>query len=409
MGLKANREAIEKIIIDELWGRQMRFIAGPRQCGKTTLAKAILKRKRSDSFYYNWDKQGIREKYRKDHDFFLIDIAKHRLKLPWICFDEIHKTHKWKNILKDFFDTYESSLRALITGSARLDLFRRSGDSLAGRYMLFHLFPFRLAELNGSKNLERPAADATKFIYKKLASENKSSQTNMELLLKFSGFPEPLFKSSSDFHRSWQRSYLQRTIYEDIKDLSQINDLDKVANLYEELSYKIASPLSINSLTSSIEANFATVKNYLRYLELAYQIFFVPPYNKRLDKSVKKEQKIYFYDWTRVNGTPAKYENYVACELHALVNYWTDAGYCDAQLFFIRNKNGNETDFLITIDKEPWLLIEVKSSSDQIASHHYNHIKQLGKIPFVQLNLESEKTLKPHPGVFIMPAHQFLT
>ncbi|MFC1567141.1 AAA family ATPase, partial [bacterium] len=145
---------IEKIIFSDVFARQMRFIAGPRQCGKTTIARHKLQISKTESLYYNWDRKNIRDRYRHETDFLGKDILDMSRKLKlWICFDEVHKIPRWKNILKDFFDTYEDRINFIVTGSAKLDLFRKSGDSLAGRYFLFKLNPFMLSEI-----LERDVA-----------------------------------------------------------------------------------------------------------------------------------------------------------------------------------------------------------------------------------------------------------
>lgn len=402
---------IETLITDELWGRQMRFIAGPRQCGKTTLAKSILQKKKSSDLYYNWDQKSIRERYRKNPDFFLKDMGELNSKMPWLCFDEIHKVYKWKNILKGFFDAHEDKLRTIVTGSARLDLFRRSGDSLAGRYFLFHLLPFTLSELDQDYSLfDRPEKNANDFIERRLfhRKPNKTSKHNQKLLLDFSGFPEPLIKQNSSFHKTWQRTYKERTVYEDIRDLSQINNLEAVAELVEILPSRVASVLSINSLAEDIEVNHATAKNYLKFLELSYMVFCIKPFKKNISRSIKSSPKLFFYDWTRVSDPAALFENYIACQLKALTHYWTDQGFCEAELFFIRTRDDKETDFLICLDRKPWLLVEAKLNSDGISKHHYNHTKSLGGIPILQLNLESDEVFKPGKQSYIAPAWKIL-
>lgn len=401
---------IHEILTDEKFGRQMRFIAGPRQVGKTTLAKKILESKGCPALYYNWDNQSIRSKYRMNADFFLEDVKKLRKRSKiWLCFDEIHKVHKWKNILKAFFDEHEQKIYALITGSARLDLFRRSGDSLTGRYFLFHLLPIALSELRSAKLPFSFTQNVNDFLDNRIyPSANGADVDTFKIIYEFSGFPEPLLKQDSVFHKLWQREYLETIVYEDLRDISQIKDLESVARLIEILPMTVGTPLSIQSLTRELEINFATVKNYLHYLDLCYLTFSLSPYSKKIMRSIKKSKKLYFYDWTRITDNPAaRFENFIACQLKSLVSAWRDYGLCDADLYYLRTEDGKETDFLIVINRKPWLLIEAKYSSNVIEKHHYRHSKELGRVPILQLTYSGGNLVKKSDNAHIIPAEKF--
>ena len=387
----------------------MRFIAGPRQSGKTTLAKDFLKTNNSTSLYFNWDEKSTRIDFLTNPHFFYETIKKQKIKNPWICFDEIHKTKNWKNFLKAHFDHYEKDLHTIVTGSARLDLFRRSGDSLAGRYFLFHLYPFSLSELNKRLILKETKLDALSFIESRLDStiNIKSSKQNLHDLLEYSGFPEPFLKVSSPFHKIWQKNYLEKHVYEDIRDISQIKNLDAVSMLIQLLPDTVGSPLSINSLKEDLELNHETVKTYIKYFNLLYLTFQLKPYSKKQRYSIKKEQKLYFHDWTRIKNPSFKFENFIACELLSLISLWTDSGLADVELFYLRQKNKAETDFLIVKEDKPWLMIEVKLSSTDIESHHYRFSENLGNIPLVQIVLEGDHIIKKSGNVFVISAHRF--
>ena len=386
--------------------RQMSFIAGPRQIGKTTLAKELLDKHNCSEFYFNWDLTSTRASYR-ENSYFYSDNIGNRKKI-WLCFDEIHKLRKWKNILKEHFDKNEERIKTIITGSARLDLFRKSGDSLAGRYFLYHLLPLTLQEVSGNKKktIEKPAL-AIDFIESRL-SKKVGTKIAIDQLLKFSGFPEPFKIASDDFHTKWKKSYVDRLIYEDLRELSQIQDLEKTALLIDLLPERIGSLLSINSLSEDLEVNFRTAKNYLKALELTYILFFIKPYTKNISRAVRKEQKVYFFDWTRVKDESAKFENYIACELISLISFWNDAGYGYYDLNFVRTKDGKETDFLIIKDKKPWILIETKLSLKEISSHHVTQAKHLGNIPIIQLINEKDVVKRLGKDLFIISADRFL-
>ncbi|MFH1428523.1 MAG: AAA family ATPase, partial [Candidatus Margulisiibacteriota bacterium] len=214
------------------FGSQMRFIAGPRQAGKTTLAQSFLEELFQENLYFNWDFRETRLAYQQDTDYYLHALLNvGSAKNYWFCFDEIHKYPKWKDILKEVYDKYGQQYHFIITGSARLDLFRKSGDSLAGRYFLFKLFPLVLNELT---NINKPQADnlssGWKFIEKRISSA-KYLQNDMENLLKFSGFPDPFLAQKENFHNKWKTTYLDRLIQEDLREISQVADLENVSQL----------------------------------------------------------------------------------------------------------------------------------------------------------------------------------
>ena len=386
--------------------RQMSFIAGPRQVGKTTLAKQLLLKHKCSDLYFNWDFKDIRASYRQNTDFYLKDIKKRNK--YWICFDEIHKVKNWKNILKEHFDKHENKIKTIITGSARLDLFRRSGDSLVGRYFLYRLLPLGLNEVSLEKSHFHlvELSSAIDFVESRI-SRNIKAYERLNQLLEFGGFPEPFTKGSKDFHTKWKKLYTERLIYEDLKEISQIQDLEKTGTLIDLLPEKIGSLLSINSLSKDLEVNFRTAKNYLKVLELIYLLFFIKPYKKNITRTIKKESKVYLYDWTRIDNKSKKFENYVACELYSLISLWNDSGYGYYDLNFVRTKDGKETDFLIVKDKKPWLLIEAKSAAVEIDNHHITQAKSLGNIPIVQVVLEPNQVRKFSDKQYIISANRF--
>lgn len=384
----------------------MRFIAGPRQCGKTTMAKHFLNESGNEKLYYNWDQRLIRSQYPKNPYFFASDLKKQKTK-QWICFDEIHKMPRWKNILKDYFDTYEERLHFIVTGSARLDFFKKSGDSLAGRYFLFRMNPLMLSEALGLAHPQKPVANAVDYIEEKISSA-QCHQDAFETLMRFSGFPEPYSRQSEEFHQHWQSSYLDRLVREDLRDLTRIHDLENVATLTQMLPSRIGSPLSVNALREELQVSYNAVKSYLKALALCYVTLTLSPYTKKISRSVKKELKIYFYDWTHVADKGARFENFVAIQLTSLISLWQDAGWGRWDLHFVRTKDGKETDFLITFNQKPWLLVEAKLSAQDSASHHLHHAKLLGNIPFIQLVAEKNICRVLSPRHILISAGRFL-
>ncbi len=337
------------------------------------------------------------------------DKTKGENNLSWVCLDEIHKMPRWKNILKDYFDKFEKDCRFIITGSARLDWFKKSGDSLAGRYFLFKLFPLTLSEVTGTASpgiSENEPAQA--FIEKKI-SHVQYAQGGLEQLLNYSGFPEPFTKAAPRFHRRWKQDMTDRLVREDIRDLTKIIEIEHIATMLQLIPERVGSPLSLNSLKEDVGVSYNAVKNAVSAMRLTYILFFVPPYSRKISRTLKKEKKCYFYDWTRCIGLARSFENYVAVELKAMVELWNDSGIGEFDLFYVRTKDGKETDFLVTQNGNPWCFFEVKTTDGSIAAHHYKHSGALGNIPVVQLTHENNILKKTDNLFYRVSASRFFS
>ena len=385
------KRSLHDIAFSGTWGRQIRLITGPRQVGKTTLAKQKLQEERSEQLYYLWDLRKVRQRYKENELFFTADALPGKKKL-WVCFDEIHKMPKWKNILKAVFDEIADKYFFIVTGSAKLNLIRHAGDSLAGRYFTFQLMPLTLREVTGRASLE-PPKDAAGFIESAMSVSATSPET-LKALLEYSGFPEPFLKQSQAFHKKWSHDYIETVIREDIGTLTRIVDREYIFDLYNLLPEMTGSPLSLSSLASHLQVSPVTVKNYMRRLEDFYLVFSIRPYSKNIKRSLLKAGKYYLYDWSKIKDSAARFENYVACELNTRLSLWGQFTGDAYTLYYIRNKQKQETDFLVVKNGSPWLLIEVKLSDGSIAAHHFETMNSLGNIPLVQVCLE--------PGIAVM-------
>lgn len=401
--------ALYDIAFSNEWGRQMRFITGPRQSGKTTLAQLKLKQTNCENLYYLWDLRSVRNRYKENELFFTADRPPSSHKKPWICFDEIHKMPKWKNIIKGIYDSTFENYRFIVTGSAKFDILRRVGDSLSGRYFTFHLFPVCLAELINRRSLSLSVPKtANSFIEKKVDAKNKAEK-ELALLLEYSGFPEPLCRQTKAFHSKWAQDYLDTVIKEDIGALTRIIDMEHLYDLYKILPEMVGSPISVSSLASHLELSSPTVKNYLKRLEDFYLSFRIYPYSKNIKRSLLKAPKCYLYDWTRVNDSGKRFENYIAVELNTLFNFWMDASGEKYALFYIRNKQKQETDFLITHNGKPWLLIETKYSDSSISKHHFDVQEALNNIPLIQLCRQERVCMMQKRSAYRISASRFLS
>ncbi|OFZ82597.1 MAG: hypothetical protein A2583_07800 [Bdellovibrionales bacterium RIFOXYD1_FULL_53_11] len=403
------RQISQYVFEEEMTANKMIFIAGPRQVGKTTWIKKAV----DDYRYFNWDSPAVRRRYRNDPLFFM--NAEPGSKAKYIIFDEIHKRAKWKDILKGCYDSTEG-VQYIVTGSARLDTFRKSGDSLVGRYFLFHLMPFSMSDLLSRKiqDLWLATAESWKNPVRHLFEMLDSNATAEERaaydgLFKFGGFPEPLFRGSERFLRRWQEEYLALLYTEDLRDLTNIRAIDTVEHLVSILPEKIAAPLSINVLAAEIETSFQSTKNYLKHLEKLWLVHPVMPWSKKISRSLKKEAKYYFLNWCYVpeRNTGARFENFVASNLLRAKLVLNDLAYGRVGLFYVRTLDKLEVDFLLTFDNQPGLFIECKNGDANISRSSLNMARRLG-VPLVQLVNKTGIFRKVDKDCLVVSADRFL-
>ena len=373
----------------EINAGKMIFLFGPRQVGKTTFVKNILKELEEEYLYFDWDDPFVRREYLKNPHFLKPYLAKSGKKCPFIVFDEIHKHKNWKNILKGLYDIHRNEAQFIITGSARLDYFRQSGDSLVGRYFSYRMFPIGLAEAAGKFNfilgddevLCHP--DKKKFLSLVQKIDEKKFKPAFKKLMEFGGFPEPFIRAKKSFSVKWRRDYRSLLIYEDLRDLTRIHDIKGIEQLLLLLPERVGSPFSINSIKEILQVNHKTIANWLEALKKVYLIFSVKPWSKSIARSIKKEEKVYFFDWTFVDDEGARFENATAVFLCRLVSRWDELGLGDYELRYLRNKEGREIDFLIIKNQKPFALFESKKS-DKNMSKSGIYFSEMLKIPYYQ-------------------------
>jgi len=309
--------------------KKMVFVAGPRQVGKTTLARSL---EGAEKGYLNWDIPEHRER-----------ILRRQLPVSslWV-FDEIHKYRLWRNYLKGLYDGKPPGQRILVTGSARLDYYRYSGDSLQGRYHLLHLHPLSFAEIEGH------------------------TEEDLRGLLTLGGFPEPFFGGSEVEARRWSREHRNLLVREELVSLERVHDLGNVELLMIRLPELVGSPLSINALREDLQVSHKTVSSWLQILERLFAIFRLSPFGAPTIRAVKKEQKHYQFDWTLVPELPQRFENLVASHLLKWVQYQQDTQGRDLELRYFRDVEGREVDFVVTERRKPILMVEAKWADAEI-------------------------------------------
>lgn len=345
---------LKKEIIYDLKSKMV-FLGGPRQVGKTTLSKTLLK-KYLDGHpaYLNWDSEIHRSKI-KNREWPKTEKL--------IILDEIHKFKNWRNFIKGLYDTLKNTHSFLITGSARLDLFRKGGDSLLGRYFYYRLHPYSLPELGITK-------------------------VNTNRLMKFGGFPEPLLAKDERTLRRWHQSRLSRIVRADIRDIEQVSDIDKMELLAEELPRRVGSPLSLKSLGEDLELDPKTVKRWVEILDNMYYCFRIPPYGAPKIRAVKKEQKLYLWDWSQIEDLGIRFENMTASLLLKFCHFHEDVNGHKMELRYIRDTDKREVDFVVLKDKKPIFAVECKTKERSISSHVI-YFKERTSIPrFYQIHLD---------------------
>lgn len=342
--------------------QKMAFVSGPRQCGKTTMAKMMLQQRGDVGSYYNWDEIKFRRQWKVDPSSLLPEQKqKGNHQKPLVIFDELHKAKLWKRDLKGLYDTSDYRADILITGSARLNVYRKSSDSLLGRYYHFRLHPFSLAEISHQPTWQHPDTLLSALFSDKKTS-HANAQSNLKLLLQFGPFPEPLFSHQQNILNLWQRNRLEKIIREDLRDLSRLPELSQIEILTSLLPERAAQPLSIQSLSEILEVAYSTTKRWLHYLNELYYCYVLSPYSNALHRAIKKEKKLYLWDWSEIDNEGARFENCVASHLLKYCHFLTDIGVGNFELCFLKNKEKMEIDFLITKNKKPFLPIEVKLS-----------------------------------------------
>ncbi len=338
--------------------RQMLFLSGPRQVGKTSLIHAVGDRC-VQVVHLNWDDPDDRTVIAAGPAsvaaYAGLDVLRNDRLL--VTFDELHKYARWRDFLKGLFDGYQERGRFLVTGSTALTVFRRGGESLMGRYFPYTLHPLSVAEIAGTD----PGAPGER----RPASIGNAA---WEALLRFGGFPEPFLRGEQRFYNRWRRLRTEQLLREDLRDLSRIQELDQVELLAIALTEQVSQMATYSNLAKRAQVGVETAKRWLSTLESLYYCFRVPPWHQSVARSLVKQSKYFLWDWSQVSDPGARFENLVASALRKAVDYWTESGFGSYGLYFIRDKQGNEVDFCVTRDGRPWMLVEAKLGEKQALS-----------------------------------------
>jgi uncharacterized protein len=340
------------------------LLSGPRQVGKTYLSRSL----------------------RTDYDYVNFDVSEHRrivFEKSWdrskslLILDELHKMKRWKQWLKGVYDTEGRNPSILVTGSARLDTFKKVGDSLAGRYFSFNLLPLDLKEVTSP------------------ATEEAEKMEILDTFLTCSGFPEPFLEGSERFYRRWQKTHLDIILRQDLIETTAIESLVQIETLVELMRSRVGQLLSIRSLSEDLQVDDKTVKRWLTLLEHSYLLFKITPFHSNISRSLLKASKYYFYDYCRCRDHEGgRLENLVALSLLKEATFRNDCFGERWHVHFLRTKDQREVDFAIALDGIIKLLVEVKWKDDDLHGGLRYFCEKLPGVKGVQLvkDLKRDKT-----------------
>ncbi len=398
-----------------LHGR-MSFICGPRQIGKTTLIQRHLHSFDQEANYFNWDSISVRREFARNPLFFIENLpldlgSKPQVpwtQRPWVAFDEIHKYPQWKNLLKGYYDEWKNSIRFVITGSARLDFFRRSGDSLVGRYFLFRMNPLHPHDLNPRGFRPETAWHPRRGIpiFDRVSS---SFSDSARLLLELCGFPEPLTVGTKEFYRRWKDNHISLITGEDLRDLTRISSFQKLQTLLFLLPERVGSPLSLNNLKDTLQCAHATVQSWLEALEKVFLLFSLSPFAGKLKRSVIKEKKYYFWDWGIHDDSGKRFENFLAVQLQRAVFAWNEWGKGEYRLMYVRTKDGRELDFVVVDQNRPILLVECRWGDKNLSPSVIYFKDRLGAPLAIQVTGLAGELRQYQRGLFVCGYDRFLS
>ena len=357
--------------------RQMAFVAGPRQVGKTTTC-----RRHADEVL-NWDNADDRAVILAGPAATAQRLALERLRSrpPVTLIDEIHKFGRWKAFLKGFFDTYGERSRLIVTGSSRLDIYRRGGDSLMGRYLLYRMHPFTVGEI-----VDQRLPDEERIV----RAPRRIADGEWMALWEHGGFPEPFTKRDRRFTRRWAALRRQQLVREDIRDLTHIHELSQIEALVLYLESHSGDQVIYSTLAGVVGVSVDTARRWVATLAGFYLGFTLQPWFTNVARSLRKEPKWFLRDWSLVADAGKRAETFVACHLLKAVEGWTDLGLGEFRLAYLRDKGKREVDFVVIRDGRPWFLVEVKQSDTQLQAALGHFQRQLGAPQAFQVVIDAD-------------------
>ena len=378
--------------------RQMVFLSGPRQVGKTTIGESLGK------LYLSWDDSAARRIIQEGQRavFDKYGLGKATEQDATVVFDEIHKYSRWKQFIKGFYDLYGKQLRIVATGSARMDIYKKGGDSMMGRYFPYRMHPFSVAEL---LEVSLPGEELVR-------APRCLEAADWNALLRFGGFPDPFSKRDVRFSHRWNSLRFDQLMTVDMRDLTKIDQLDVLASLARILSLRSGEQLVYKSLGGDVGVDEKTAKAWVKALKHLYFGFEVRPWFRNVENSIRKMPKWYLRDWANISDEGKRAETFIACHLLKAVEGWTDLGYGDFELGYLRDKAKREVDFIVVRDGEPWFLVEAKNGDTSLSGNLEHFQRQTGAKHAFQVVVDADyvdRDCFSYTQPVVVPARTFLS
>ena len=361
-------------LIERDLGNKIVLLTGPRQSGKTWISRHFER----STEYLSYDNPDHRE---------IIRSRSWNRRSELVVLDELHKMPGWTGLLKGVYDTEGASPPLLVTGSARLGIHRRTGESLAGRFFHYRLHPFDVRELVGSME----------------------PRVVLEKICTTGGFPEPFLAHDPMFHRRWRRTHLDVILRQDLLDIAQVSDIRSIELLVDLMRQRVGSPVSWASIARDLHRDPKTVKRWADVLEDVYVVFPVRPWHRNVARSILKEPKYYFFDTAQVSDQGgARLENAVACSLIKALQHAEDTDGIPRSLHYLRTRDGHELDFCVVQDNSVTHVFEVKTSDTSLSPAFSWFRSRFPDARRIQLVAETDRIRTWPSGEELHPAADFL-
>jgi len=377
--------------------RQMAWVSGPRQVGKTTVCQALAQ------YYLNWDNSDDRQVILRGPAAVAerLRLAELKASRPTVVFDELHKFPRWRGFLKGFFDVHGTKVHILVTGSSRLDVFRRGGDSLMGRYFLYRMHPWSVAECLHLEPPDHPVRPPQPL-----------PEPDWDALWQYGGFPEPFLRRDARFANRWRSLRHDQLLQHEVREVAQLQDFGTLETFATILADRSAQQLIYSNLAQEVGVAVDTARRWVDLLGRLHFGFLIRPWFANVAKSLRKEPKWFLRDWSGIDDPGIRAETLVACHLLKAVEGWTDLGLGRFELRYLRDKMKREVDFLVVRDRKPWFLVEVKTAERRLSpalAHFQAAIKAphafqvVADLPYVDADCFAEH------GPLVVPARTFLS
>ena len=332
--------------------RQMAFVSGPREVGKTTTCRLM------GTHYLNWDSIDDRRLILRGANAVAVHVQSELLRErpSLVVLDELNKHRNCTDFLKGLFDVFGPRVRVIVAGRSRLDSVRRGRDSLMGRYVSFRMHPWSVGECvriaTGESALHAPAP---------------IEAADWRALLEHGGFPEPFLERDLRFTRRWRERRHEQLIRADLRDLAQLQGLGSIEMLALILAEHSGRPLIYSALSREIGVAVDTARRWVDLLVRLHYGFLVRPWFRNVARSLRKEPKWFLRDWSGIEDAGTRAQTLVACHLLKAVEGWTDMGLGQFELRYLRDKLKREVDFLVIRDHKPWFLVDVRNDDQAIS------------------------------------------